>query len=208
MKEWFLEKTGVSEEEYDELILSDAEVVTTDTKTWKDMIIESILDFTIEKPTLMRQLLFQVKKKDGKYYLAEIPFELFYDYYHDEKLFSTIRYKECHKKSHAIAYNSDRFDVVTAKCSNYMTDNKEYLHTFLYDSKTDQVFDYTLNLVMGKDTYYELFNVRVVKILKNADLKRISSLIRLHPEFAKFIDIKEYFCFPEATEEAVKRLIK
>lgn len=208
MKEWFLENTGISEEEYDELILSDAELVTTDTKTWKDMVIESILDFTIERPTLLRQLIFQVKKKEGQYYLAEVPFELFYDYFPDKKLFSTERYKMCHKKSHAIAYNSDRFDVVTAKCSNYMTDNEEYLHTFLYDPKTDQVFDYTFNLVMKSDIYCSLFNVRIIKTIKNADLKRISSLIRLHPELAKFIDIKEYFCFPEATEEAVKRLIK
>lgn len=85
---------------------------------------------------------------------------------------------------------------------------KSFLRLFLYDSKTDQVFDYTLNLVMGKDTYYELFNVRVVKILKNADLKRISSLIRLHPEISRYIDLKEYFCFLEETEKAVKRLIK
>ena len=162
MKEWFLEKTGISEEEYDELILSEPELVVEDTKTWKDMVIESILDFTIEKPTILRQLFFQVKKKDGKYYLAEIPFELFYDYFHDDRLFSSERYGMCHKISHAIAYNSDRFDVVTAKCSNYMTNNEEYLHTVLYDPSTDKVFDYTFNLVMNSDIYCSLFNVRII----------------------------------------------
>lgn len=104
--------------------------------------------------------------------------------------------------SHAIAYNSS-CDVITAFCSDFRSGYEDYLHSFAYDSKTNKVLDYTLNIIMDKDDYFKLLNVRPIKVLKNSDLKKMSSFFERNSEIAQNITIKEYLVFPEAIDQYI-----
>lgn len=180
MKEWIVQNTDITSEEYDKIFSKDKDCSyyhtlppTSDT----DLLLKRLLCFTLKKPNLIHCLKWKIKKEGRIYNLDGITFELLYDILPEEDLFSNKRIGTCHIMSHAIAYNST-CDVITAFCSDFRSGYEDYLHSFAYDSKTNKVLDYTLNIIMNKDDYFKLLNVRPIKVLKNSDLKKNEFIFR------------------------------
>ena len=163
MKEWFLENTSVTKEEYERII--ECGKGMPDEIDWNyinsnpdALTMLTLSNFTMKKPTLSRRYKYKVKKDAEGYNLNGIWFSLFYRFIKDKNLFSSKRYGHCHEMCFAISLNKDFFDVVTAICLDPQVDH-EFLHSFLYRKNQEgkeYVLDYTLNLIMKKKIIIDL----------------------------------------------------
>ena len=203
MKEWLISNTNITEEMYDNIINCDKDFNNSGIdynyifSHPNAYIMNDIMHFTLDQRYKKRQFI-----KFGYYYFykgnREISFSLLSDFFPNEKenLLSENRYGKCHTVSYNIALNSS-FDIITMICSDIQS-GKDFLHTVLYTENSDEILDYTLNLIMDRKQYAKLMNARVVKIIDNARIKEIYANIKSSDRLIyQKTNIKELLCFPD-----------
>ena len=152
----------------------------------------NISNFTLDNKYKSKEF----RKLGNFYYHKGVAFSILSDYYYDEFLKTPVRFGRCHIASYAMATNSS-FDIITMICRDFQS-GKDFLHSVLYTSKTDEIIDYTLNLIMDAKTYCKLMKARVVKFIANAEIKEIDKNVKsASQEVFKNTNVKEILCFPE-----------
>lgn len=211
MKEWVLENTKVTSEQYDKYINSkykeysniDFNVVSTIPKkrTLYDIQLFSL------NPSFLNALKLGIKKKGKSYFKNGIEFQLLSDFYKDENLFTSNRYGKCALQSIKVALLT-KANVVTAICTDFR--EVKILHTFLIgyvdNFPKPMVWDYTMNLVMSVEDYYNLCDVEVIKFIKNDDFRTFLENIKLGLQYGAEISSDEFLIFPEEINEAILKL--
>ena len=204
MKEWLIKNSGISEEEYDKIINCDKDLTIDDTSdeyilSNKDsLLMYDIMNFTLDK---------NYKKDEfvllGDYYSYKgISFSLLSDFFPDETLLSEERFGKCHTASYSMAICSS-LDLLTLMCTDFQS-GKDFLHTVLLIQDTDEIIDYTLNIIMNKQLYFRLMNARIIKYISNEKIKMIDNNIRKSTSnVKKNINVKELLCFPDEINNLV-----
>jgi len=213
MKEWLTANTSITEEEYNRYFQYkdapkdlDLSKVSSDPKKLALLQIEL---FTL-KPTMLASLKYGIKRTKKAYSYRGFNFELFSDSCTDKRLLSPDRYRKCIEMSINFALIM-KLDIITGICTDFR-DNK-FLHSCLIgrdkDGKT-YIFDYTRNLIMPKDEYYDLLDVEEIAILSNKDIKSIYEMIESYPDFFNSIGLSsfEVACFPKEIKEALSRELR
>lgn len=208
MKEWILENTSVTNEQYNRYINSkykeypniDFNTVSTIPKK------RTLLDIQLFSlnPSFLNVLKFGIKKKGNSYFKNGIKFQLLSDFYKDKDLFTSNRYGKCALESIKIALLT-KANIVTAICTDFR--EVKILHTFLIgylDSyQKPMVWDYTMNLVMNVEDYYNLCDVEVIKFIKNEDFRTFLENVKIGLQHGADINLDEFLIFPEEVNEAV-----
>lgn len=205
MREYVLENTTVSPEEYDKIMKyrefsEENPSLSTDPKK---VLVHSLEMFTLNRPLKLNRLKYGVIKRKKEFTLKGIKFKIFYDCYKDKDLFSLKRYGQCYLMSYQIALRNP-FDIVTAVCRS--DTNIDFLHTFLLYNKDGEEFaiDYTRNIILRKQDYYNLYDVREVKRIANEDFKKYVKLLEGHSSaIGDKLTLSEILCFPEQIAEFI-----
>lgn len=218
MKEWILENTSITEEEYDSIINEDTILMhhKPSTKYIQDdnNPLINIAKFTLKKPSFFNRKKFKIIKKDNSYVYKEIEFYVLAEFLTNIKawLYSTERLHQCFiLNSYICKELKANCHLITALCkSPYGKDNQEYVHSFIIvitDNNQEYIIDGVTNTIMKKETYFNLYNP---KIISNISQKRLREEIPLINKFSKHNKISrgEYLCFPDQIITAVKKLIK
>ena len=209
MKEFLLENTSITEDEYEKIIGCDKDLTIDDANDEyilsheNALIMYDISNFTLDSNYKKDEFI-----KNGPFYNHKgVSFAILSDYYYDEFLKTPVRFGRCHIASYAIAINSF-FDTVTMICTDFQS-GKDFLHTVLYTKETNEVIDYTLNLIMDKDIYFDLMNARAVSYITNENIKELDKNVRLSTkELKDNINVKELLCFPEEINNLALKLKK
>lgn len=214
MKEWIMENTSVSESAYDYATRYLYPPVDLDlnrvSNAPKHKALYNIENFTLD-PGLRRALKYKVKTKakKGDYTHQNYHFKLLSDIYSDPLLFSLDRYGKCAIISTKIACETS-CDIVTGICTDFRGD--KFVHTFLvYQNQSGifYVFDYTKNLVMEKDDYYDLCEVEELKYIPNELFREYYHNLSEHRDyFGLNVTLFEFLCFPEDVTESVLKLTR
>jgi len=211
MKDWILANTTVTEEEYDKIMQyndypEDANLTKVSEESKKQILL-NIVAFTLNKPSIINKIVHQIKKLNGVYYYKGYTFGLFYDCYQDNDLFSMKRYGRCHEMSSLILSKEQKLKMVTAICRTFK--NIPFLHSFLIwkdEFNKEYVYDYTENLVMNKEAYFDLLDVEVINVMDYDTLKIFLEAYESNKEQYKYINITELLCFPNQIKEAILKL--
>lgn len=206
MREWILENTTVTPEEYDRIAkyVNPPEKPSPVGKEYKKQILYALMMISLNKLTIFRRLKKAITKNGRWFNYKGTDFILFSDIYNDPRLLSLERYGKC-ARSHEIALEM-KTDICTGICKDYK--NHRFLHTFLLGIIDGEacVLDYTLNLVLKKDDYFNFMDVDVVSMIKNSNLVEYTINLLKNRNLGEVIDSHEFLCFPEQVNEAVLRL--
>lgn len=226
MKEWILENTAITEENYNNLINpnmlnlknSDLDQKEVKYKLFCNHPIITINNFTYGKPTKLRCVLYGIKK-DNKYFiyknvkfrvLAETIIEDPKDSFYKE-LYDKHRLGSCFLKSSDICFNMEDSKIITAICENPSTKSeKKFLHCFVSTNGKDgseYILDGTLNVVIDRETYLNLFNAKIISEIEREKMIEDVGVIKDN-NLAESISFAEYLCFPDEVMEGVKKYIK
>ena len=121
--------------------------------------------------------IFTIKKRKLKY-----NFKMMDDYMESnqvkEELRSDERYRKCGEMAISIAYSVDENVNIIIGYLNMF--NGKIIHSVIERFKDSEsyIFDYTRNLVMRKEDYFDITNFKVLNIVKNSDLKKDIELLR------------------------------
>lgn len=226
MKEWILENTVVTEEKYDILINpnmlnmknSNIEKEEVKYKLFCNHPIIVINNFTYKKPSKLRCILYGIKK-DKKYFIHKnVKFRILAEtivsdkknkFY--EELYSKQRMGTCFLKSENMCFNLKNSQIVTAICINPATKSlKKFLHCFVLTLGKDgkeYVLDGTLNVVIDKETYLNLFNAKIISKIEREKMIKDEEFIK-SKNLDELMSFAEYLCFPDEVMEGVKKYIK
>lgn len=195
MKEWFLENTNITEQEYENALkFKEAQEIADASKNNLGRIMLIIESFTLNPKFNKFLSTFLVRRlKNGSFSYKGIPFRFFHDIYEDPTLFTPDRYGKCVQMSWDLARMSN-FDVVTANCIDFKNEDGE-----------EFVYDYTRNLIMEKKFYYKLLSVQEIKVIPSDKFQRYANELEVlvrekHLDFTLF----EFFCFPDEAIEAAR----
>ena len=142
--------------------------------------------------------LFTAKYKDLKYNF--ILLDSFLEE-NKEELRSNSRLGQCIYKSMTFAINYDGNCKIIV---GYLDNNSDkILHAvFLeYDDNKEFVFDYTMNLIMKKEDYMELFDFKVINKIDGKDIKKDIYLLYS----LEYISSKFYLCFRDEFINSLKK---
>lgn len=221
MKEWILENTDVTEEEYDKLINPNTLNVKGESKPITNMLVNKISDhpmlaideFTKQPPTLYRKIKYRVIKKKKAYIHKKIKFIILAELIDDMKeiLYSQNRKGKCFTLSIDIFKKYNNVNILTLMCIDpYFKEPKPFLH--VVTSEKDEhgneiIFDTTYNIAMKKETYLKLLQATIISTISKEKIKNDHPLII---ELVKndLIYLDEYFCFRDQITSAVKKLSK
>lgn len=223
MKEWILENTSVTEDEYDALINGDTINMVDDDPGVKAGVVERtkltprklgehpmlmIDEFTLKKTNILRKYLYDMKGKNGKYSYKGIKFFVLADMLKDmaDILYSKKRNGSCFDLSSLICMEYTDTNIVTAMC--IAPDYKEdfyFLHTFVVFAKNgkEYVIDATCNIVMEKSIYLDLFKAKIISSISRDEYYNICGDIE-NFGLGNVITLAEYFCFPTEVTIGVK----
>lgn len=220
MKEWILENTDVTEEEYDKLINPETitiEGVTTESNHTPNHYFEhpmlAIDLFTQNKPTTLRKLKYRVIKKKKTYIHKKIKFIILADLLKDmqEILFSINRKGKCFKLSSEILAQYGNTELLTAMCIDpFYKEPTPFLHSVIISKNNKNkefILDATFNVAIEKETYLKLLQANIISTISREDFINIINMVS-EQNLGKFIALQEYFCFPEQVTSAIKKLSK
>lgn len=220
MREWILENTEVTAEEYDNLINPETLNIEGESKPVQkepnkifDHPMLAIDLFTQQKPTLSTKIKYRVISKKKCFIHKNIKFVILADLLEEMKeiLYSTNRKRKCFLLSLDILKKYNDANIVIAMCAdpNY----KEYtpfLHaiTLAKDEFGNEIIlDTTYNIAIKKETYLKLLQANIISIISRERFKNDYPLIiELLKNDSVYLD--EYLCFPDQVMTAVKKLTK
>lgn len=206
MREWILENTTVTAEEYDkvEKYVNPVEKSGPVAEERKKQILFALMMISLNRLTIFRRLKNGITKNGKWFNYKGTNFMLFSDIYDDPSLLGLERYGKC-IRCHEIAL-ARKMDICSAICKDYK--NHKFLHTFLLTKLDgeDCVLDYTLNLVLKKEDYFDFMDVEVISIIRNGDLVEYTTNMLRNNYLGDVIDTFEFLCFPSQVNEAVLSL--
>ncbi len=209
MKEWLIENTSISDNEYERIIGCDKDLRIEDASDEYILSHENALtmynisNFTLDRKYKKEEFI----KMDQYYYHRGVTFSILSDFYYDEFLETPRRFGKCHVASYTIAMNSD-FDLMTMICTDFQS-GKDFLHTILYSPDSDIIIDYTLNLIIDRETYFRMMNSRVVSIISNSKIKMLDERLRNSvDEVKQNVNVKELLCFPDEINDTILKFKK
>lgn len=224
MKEWILENTEITTDEYDKLI--NINTVSINGKGIKQPIeklsnhpIVNIALFTTRKPTLKQRRKFKIiKQKDinkKNYYIYQkIKFYILTEFikHYKSELYTINRHNQCfHLNSFFCLKLNINSYLITALCkSPYIINNPDYLHTFILIHSNDNqeyIIDATLNIIMKKEIYFSIFNPQIITCINKTKLTSDLQLLTPLEQDGKLYKA-EYLCFPEQVMTSIKKLSK
>lgn len=219
MKEWILQHTEVTEEQYDTLINP---ITVTFKGISKDITKEPLTDhpiininyFTFEPPTEERIKEFNIQKEKDYYLYQNIKFKFLAELLPSLNLdlYSQTRLGTCFNISIKICFMRPKSRIVTALCTDiYHQSHETFLHTFVIitslDDNQEYVLDGTMNTIIKKQEYFDLFQAQIISDIPKNEFLRTSNLFsRLH--INDEITLIEYLCFPKATTKAAKKIAR
>ena len=222
MKEWILNNTSVTEEQYDALINGDTINMVDDPGVKAGVVDQLKLtprklgehpllmidEFTLRKSNFLRKYLYDIKGKNGKYSYKGIKFLVLANMFKDmdDILYSKNRKGKCVDLSSLICMKYVDTKIVTAMC--VAPDYKEdfyFLHTFVVFVKNgrEYVIDATCNIVMAKDIYLDLFKARIISNISRDEYYNICEDIECF-DLGQDITLAECFCFPKEVTLGIK----
>lgn len=224
MKEWILENTKITSEEYDKLI--NLNTVSINGKSNKhnqhqmsNHPIINIALFTTKKSTIKQRKKYKITKqkdinKNNYYTYQKIKFYILTDFikhYHNE-LQSIYRHNQCfHLNSFFCQKLNINSYLITALCkSPFFISNTNYIHTFILihsNNNQEYIIDATLNIIMKKDIYFSIFNPQIISFIPKSQLISDLKLITPLEQDGKLYKA-EYLCFPKQVINKVKTLSK
>lgn len=144
-------------------------------------------------------------KKDGSYINSTILSKTFNWLNDDERLKSSLRTKDSHRSSLALAKKLPfESTLVTGKIAG-LTTKSRFLHSWIeaiVDGKS-VVIDYTMNSIMNKSAYYSLRQATSISRIDSHDLSRDEELtLPLRAE--KQLSLKEYLVYRDIIIEALE----
>ena len=148
MKQWILDNTSVTEEDYDKYLGKNGISLNSRKISFKGQIIDSyrhINKFTLGKPTALRRLIYGITKCNKSYKYGNIKFHYMSETSHD--LLSKNRRDKCHQAAYIMIQDSDDFNLITAWVQPKGNHGFDTLHSFILDTKTNLVYDYTVNAI-------------------------------------------------------------
>lgn len=219
MKEWILQHTEVTEEEYDALI--NPQLVYMENTKVEDIPyipytpftnpIDTIDDFTLRKPNLLRKRKYKIINEQDYYIHQNIKFYILAKMLKEmrRKLYTSRRYHKCCQLSFEVASRLNECNIVTALCTNPFNKIKQkFLHTFVIYIKEGEeyVIDATLNAIIKKEIYFRLYQPQIISTIPKSTIKEDFNIIKE----TKISDITatEYLCFKEPIMNVVKKLTK
>ena len=209
MKEWLLLNTNIKEEEYDRLINIDKDYSLDNTsneyilKHEDSLTFYNIMNFTLDK----NYKKWNVNRCGNFYIHNNIPFLMLSDVFYDDTLLSTNRFGKCHTASYFLAVNTS-LDLLTLICTDFQN-GKDFLHSVLYNELSNEIIDYTLNLIIDKDIYFKYMNARLIRYIDNYYIKKINeNIIDLSSNIQDNITIKEILCFPDEINNLILKFKK
>ena len=223
MKEWILENTDISSEEYDNLInLDTVSIKGKHNPQEPDPIfthpIIDISSFTLKKDTIFNRIKYKIKKHQDNsntfYECKKVKFFILSNFLHQLKsiLTSKRRLNQCFHLNAKICLMLDvKCYLVTALCqSPYYTNTKKYLHSFILiilKNNKEYIIDGTSNTIIEKNTYFELFQPQIISCIDQKTLKQDLTLIEEY-EQEGLIYKAEYYCFKDPIISSIKKRSK
>lgn len=211
MREWILENTTVTKEEYDSTINCNTlnRIVNKSDKKRKKYTMTykhpftRIKVFTLKKPTRLRCILFGVKKEKDYFLYKDVNFKVLAENIpcKNNFLYSSKRFATCFQSSVEICNRLKKSKIITALCKEpFIIGDERFIHSFVScvrEDKVELVYDATLNIIMEKDKYLELFDAKILSEIERE--KMIDDIIYLNENNVNVekVTYSEYLCFPE-----------
>ena len=225
MKEWVLNNTSVTEEEYDNLISpntlklknTNLEEIYADYKLKKlsENPLGVINLFTLKKPNKFRCIVYRVKKEKNYFIYKDIKFSVLALNVEDEnykkELYNERRVGTCFQKSFDFCKSIDNSKIILAMCINpFFTPEKKFLHAFVEILGKDgkqYILDGTLNICMEKELYLKLLNAKIISEMSRNEFFEYVNFIEEN-NLGSLITVPEFLTFPNQINEGVKKYIK
>lgn len=219
MKEWILENTEITEEEYDKIInpntvyIKDLTPISTDIN--KKHPFYNILTFTEKKANFFRNKIYkikQIKSNSHNHYIHQnIEFYILGEHikYLTYLMYSKDRYGKCFYINSKICLLTNNSYLTTALCTSPFYNDKQFIHSFVtiqYNNK-EYILDGIYNIIIEKEIYFNIFNP---KIISNIPREQLKSDLENIIEFEKVSQIYrgEYLCFPTQIMQSIKKRTK
>lgn len=226
MREWILQNTNVTDEQYDSLINPNTVNINGEKRNNKSLTpnnpsrqpMLNIDLYTQQKPNLKRKLKYKIiSKKDSSkkdyyiykkikfYILAQIITEM------EDILYSLERKGKCYNLSIKICAKYPETNIITALCIDpYYKEPTPFIHTVtLYKAKDgkEYIFDTTFNIAIEKEYYLKLLKTKIISnITREKLIEDIETIAEAN--LGEEIATVEYLCFPEQVMTAVKKCAK
>lgn len=224
MREWILQNTEVTQEEYDKLLnLNTVRINGKSNVSQNDKIsnhpMVNIVRFTSYKPTYSHRRKYKVKRKKDVnkhyYYIYEkIKFYILGEIFSiiEEKCFCINRQSNCfYINSDTCLLPKINSYLITAMCiSPFRTKQNPYIHTFtllITPDGLEYILDGTSNVIMDKKTYYSIYKPEIISCIPKEILKEELNLLKPFEEDER-IYRAEYLCFRDKIMESVKKLTR
>ena len=225
MKEWVINNTTVTEYEYDNLINSNTVKMSGLEEKEDNTIYElsdnpiiNINNFTHRKPTIIRCMAYGIKKSKKYYIYKDVKFRVFAELMTTKKgefyksLYSEKRRGTCFDKSTEISISNEDSWIITAMCIDpFLVPSKKFIHCFVIATGKDgkeYVIDGTLNAVIEKEKYMEIYNAQIISKIKQNEFCDFLDYMVENKALGVDISIVEYLCFPNEVTKGIKKYIK
>lgn len=220
MKEWILENSDISEEEYDKLISSktlhiegESQPINIEQNKISEHPMLTIDQFTLQKPTIKSKLKYQIKTYKQGFIHKKIKFVILATILKEMEdiLYSNNRKRKCFELSLEILKKYSETNIITLLCTdpNYK-ESILFLHAAILvkdQEGNELILDTTYNIIIKKETYLKLLNATVISIISREefanDLTFIKDLLNKN-----YVYLDEYLCFKEQVMATAKKLVK
>lgn len=221
MRDWVLHNTNISIEEYDYVIdtyqileeflryqtnYSDEYIKAVlekfnesknISKNPKDKIIKAIEYFTLNynNSNVLLSIKTGISKCKDHYVLKGYEFNPLSTIYtkYEKELTSLNRYHKCHEAALRELFDLDIDYYVLAKIND--RNGSRCLHSFVI--KDDYVYDYTLNLIMQQDMYFDLMDVTIINKMTKDELLYKFEELKKYKNNDLQINLPEFYAWPD-----------
>ena len=202
---------GINNNTYDTLFNNGPIYLRQETTSEKEFMLKQIELFTLLSAPVENIILKGnnlIKKNRDGYIIKQGKRQYFFykmDQFVDEETGEILktgeRYGKCCTASMKYAYNSDKECEVVIGHINYS--NTKMLHALFVEKYPDGdiVYDYTKNLVMKKEDYFDLTNYEVINVVTGKKIKKDIDYL----EAFKYIPTKAYLCFRDEIIRDLKK---
>ncbi len=209
MRDYLIKNARISSSEYDTIMKyqNTIEDLTSPLSLEpKKIILFALKNFSLTPDNLSNRLKWHITKKGNWYNLGNIKFQIMHDYFKDPNLYSLNRYGKCYEKSFIYALMTN-LNLAVAICKDEK--NFQFLHAYLIGNLKGEevVLDYTLNLILKKEDYYNLMDAYEISYISNPKLKELERNIHASP-IKSYLDINEILIFPKRINELALKLKK
>jgi len=228
MKQWIIENTNITEEKYDNIIITSQTYNPKEGNNFINTIFNNKLlaihDFTYKSPNILRQTIYNIQKNNKTYNHKNIKFIILAEHLETllsktkkkeikqlkNKLYSTKRDHKCFELSMEISKFLDNCYITTALCKDpYFKKTNYFLHTFLIIERNniEYVIDSTFNIIIKKDIYFELFKAKLISKIDKETLLEYLNYIKEN-NYSEYLNFSEVLCFKDEIVNTIRTKAK